>query len=298
MELPPSAFSVASACESFERICSGFRSFAAALRKTSAPTSARSWPVMTASCTIGSAAAMSFTRTMPTLTQVPVESLKSSATRPSNTMPFAGSRGSASFTASPMRHPRAHGAGDQRDRPDELPGERAWPARPEDQQPGRHGVSLRHRRPPHRGDDPGGRVQTRIHLLGRHSGGGGAMNRAVSIPRHLARLLSFFTMALATGQALALSVSLTAPAAGSASAPGSSTPVSANAPRTNGQRPITKVEFFAGTTLTGTDTTSPYSIVWANVPSGTYSLTAKVTDSTGATATSAARTIRVNTLPS
>src|SRR5262249_43611422 len=79
---------------------------------------------------------------------------------------------------------------------------------------------------------------------------------------------------------------------------GSSITVSANATRTNGQRPITKVEFFAGTTLIGTDTTSPYSIVWANVPSGTYSLTAKATDSTGATATSAARTIRVNTLPS
>src|ERR1051325_6667723 len=45
-------------------------------------------------------------------------------------------------------------------------------------------------------------------------------------------------------------------------------------------------------------TTSPYSITWANVPSGTYSLTAKATDSTGATATSAARSIRVNRLPS
>jgi len=124
------------------------------------------------------------------------------------------------------------------------------------------------------------------------------MTRAITFPRHLARLLSFFAMALATGQALALSVSLTAPAAGSVSAPGSSITVSANATRTNAQRPITKVEFFAGTTLIGTDTTSPYSIVWANVPSGTYSLTAKATDSTGATATSAARTIRVNTLPS
>ena len=42
-------------------------------------------------------------RTAPTLTQVPVESLKSSATRPSNTMPFAGSAASAKRTASPMR---------------------------------------------------------------------------------------------------------------------------------------------------------------------------------------------------
>src|ERR1041385_2806259 len=109
------------------------------------------------------------------------------------------------------------------------------------------------------------------------------MTRAITIPRHLAGLLSFFAMALATGQALALSVSLTAPAAGSVSAPGSNITVSANATPTNAQRPITKVEFFAGTTLIGTDTTSPYSVVWANVPSGTYSLTAKATDSTGAT---------------
>ena len=36
-------------------------------------------------------------------TQVPVESLKSSATRPSNTKPFSGAAGSANFIASPMR---------------------------------------------------------------------------------------------------------------------------------------------------------------------------------------------------
>ena len=125
------------------------------------------------------------------------------------------------------------------------------------------------------------------------------MRRAITIiPPQLARLLSFFALALTSGQALALSVSLTAPAAGAVFAPGSNITVSANATRTNAQRPITKVEFFAGTTLIGTDTTSPYSITWANVPSGTYSLTAKVTDSTGATATSTARSIRVNTLPS
>ena len=125
------------------------------------------------------------------------------------------------------------------------------------------------------------------------------MRRAITIiPPQLARLLSFFALALTSGQALALSVSLTAPAAGAVFASGSNITVSANATRTNAQRPITKVEFFAGATLIGTDTTSPYSITWANVPSGTYSLTAKVTDSTGATATSTARSIRVNTLPS
>jgi hypothetical protein len=39
----------------------------------------------------------------PACTQMPVESLKSSATRPSNTRPFKRSSGSASRMASPMR---------------------------------------------------------------------------------------------------------------------------------------------------------------------------------------------------
>src|SRR5258706_8683114 len=116
--------------------------------------------------------------------------------------------------------------------------------------------------------------------------------------RALTRNSLALILALAATPALALSVSLSAPTAGTVFAPGSSITVSASATRTNNNLPITKVEFFAGTTLIGTDTTSPYSIVWANVQPGTYSLTAKATDSTGATATSAARSIRVNNLPS
>ncbi len=116
--------------------------------------------------------------------------------------------------------------------------------------------------------------------------------------RALTRNSLALILALAATPALALSVSLSAPTAGTVFAPGSSITVSASATRTNNNLPITKVEFFAGTTLIGTDTTSPYSIVWANVQPGTYSLTAKATDSSGATATSAARSIRVNNLPS
>src|SRR5205085_1358365 len=58
--------------------------------------------------------------------------------------------------------------------------------------------------------------------------------------------------------------------------------------------PISKVDFFAGSTLIGTDTTSPYSITWSNVAAGTYRLTAVATDDDGATTTSAARTITVS----
>jgi hypothetical protein len=115
--------------------------------------------------------------------------------------------------------------------------------------------------------------------------------------RALTRNVVAIILALAASPAFALTISLSAPAAGAVVAPGTAVTVSATATPTSG-RPITKVEFFAGTILIGTDTTSPYSISWANVQPGTYSLTAKATDSTGATATSAARSIRVNNLPS
>jgi len=92
-------------------------------------------------------------------------------------------------------------------------------------------------------------------------------------------------------------VSLTAPAANATyNAPASIT-VSANASAVETNGTITKVEFFANGTLIGTDTTSPYSIAWDNVPAGTYSLTAKATDNLNAETTSTARTITVNGPP-
>jgi hypothetical protein len=46
---------------------------------------------------------------------------------------------------------------------------------------------------------------------------------------------------------------------------------------------IQKVEFFADTVLLGVVTSSPYTLVWANVPAGNYILTAKATDDVSAT---------------
>jgi hypothetical protein len=57
------------------------------------------------------------------------------------------------------------------------------------------------------------------------------------------------------------------------------------------------VDFFAGGTLLGTATASPYSVPWTNVPAGTYSLTAVATDNAGATTRSAAVTVTVNNPP-
>ncbi len=60
---------------------------------------------------------------------------------------------------------------------------------------------------------------------------------------------------------------------------------------------IAKVAFYAGTTLLATDTSSPFSFSWANVPAGTYAIKAVATDNRGATASSATATVVVNTPP-
>ena len=91
------------------------------------------------------------------------------------------------------------------------------------------------------------------------------------------------------------SVSLTAPAPGATFAAPAAITVSANAFDSDGT--IAKVDFYAGSTLVGTDATSPYSISWNNVPAASYSLTARATDTLGAEAVSGAVTIQVTSVP-
>jgi hypothetical protein len=59
--------------------------------------------------------------------------------------------------------------------------------------------------------------------------------------------------------------------------------LSAAASHPNG---ITKVEFFAGANLLGEDTSMPYEFVWTNVPVGSFTVSAKATNTNGLTATS------------
>ncbi|MBK8807866.1 MAG: carbohydrate-binding protein [Bacteroidales bacterium] len=87
-------------------------------------------------------------------------------------------------------------------------------------------------------------------------------------------------------------VSLTAPTATSSFTAPASVTISATATVTTGT--ISKVEFFNGTTKLGEAATSPYSYTWTNVAAGTYIITAKATDNTGATSSSEAVTIKVN----
>ncbi len=57
--------------------------------------------------------------------------------------------------------------------------------------------------------------------------------------------------------------------------------INANAADADGT--ITKVDFYNGATLLGTDTDSPYSFSWNNVSAGNYSITAKATDNASLT---------------
>ena len=93
------------------------------------------------------------------------------------------------------------------------------------------------------------------------------------------------------GDTTAPSTSLTAPTGG-ATLSGTAT-VSADASDNVG---VSKVDFFAGSTLIGSDTTSPYSVSWntAGVANGSYSITSKAYDAAGNVGTSAAVSVTVS----
>ena len=92
---------------------------------------------------------------------------------------------------------------------------------------------------------------------------------------------------------VAPTVTVTSPASGTTYTSPASMTVAASA-TANGGAMIAKVDFFAGTSAIGSDTTAPYSIAWSGVAAGTYSLTAVVTDNLGATTRSAPVTVTVN----
>ena len=86
-------------------------------------------------------------------------------------------------------------------------------------------------------------------------------------------------------------VSITNPIAGqSFTAPASMT-ITAAASDYDGT--ITGVDFFVGATLLGSDSTSPYTAAWNNVPAGSYSLTAIARDNSGGSRTSTAVAVTV-----
>jgi hypothetical protein len=91
--------------------------------------------------------------------------------------------------------------------------------------------------------------------------------------------------------ASAPSVSLTSPTAGASYPNGNN--ISLGADATGAGASISSVQFFDGSTSLGTVTAAPYNLNYSGLSAGTHLITAKVTDSNNATATSAAVSITV-----
>jgi|GEM_PF-4998799 len=89
-------------------------------------------------------------------------------------------------------------------------------------------------------------------------------------------------------------VSITQPSPGAIFTAPATITISATATDSDGT--VSQVDFYQGTTLVGSDASAPYSIIWANVAAGSYSLTAKATDNAGATTTSNPRIITVGSV--
>src|SRR5690606_3275697 len=77
-------------------------------------------------------------------------------------------------------------------------------------------------------------------------------------------------------------VQVTSPANNATFTEGQSIPIKATATDSDGS--IAKVQLYTGTTLLGEDTSTPYSLDWANAQPGKYEIIAKATDNSGATA--------------
>lgn len=88
-------------------------------------------------------------------------------------------------------------------------------------------------------------------------------------------------------------VSLTSPANGASFTAPASITVQAAASDADGT--ISTVKFFEGANTIGITNTTPYQILWSNVPAGSYSLTASATDNRSATTTSSPVSVTVVT---
>jgi uncharacterized protein (TIGR03437 family) len=91
-------------------------------------------------------------------------------------------------------------------------------------------------------------------------------------------------------------VSLSSPSSEDSFVTGDSVTISANAADTDGQ--VVRVDFLSNGQLLASDNSEPYSFVWTNVPSGVFTITAKATDNSGASTSSAGVFLTVVRSPS
>ena len=87
-------------------------------------------------------------------------------------------------------------------------------------------------------------------------------------------------------------VALTSPSNGSIFRGGTNIQLAASASASGTN--VSLVEFFAGASKLGEDTSNPYQFIWNNVPIGAYQLTARARDARGLSATSQVVSITVN----
>jgi len=88
------------------------------------------------------------------------------------------------------------------------------------------------------------------------------------------------------------SVSLNSPAGGTSYGAPATIAIGATAADSDGS--IARIDFYAGSTKVGSDSTSPYTFSWGSVPIGSYVLKAVATDNAGATTTSSTVTVTVS----
>jgi peptidoglycan/xylan/chitin deacetylase (PgdA/CDA1 family)/regulation of enolase protein 1 (concanavalin A-like superfamily) len=124
------------------------------------------------------------------------------------------------------------------------------------------------------------------------SAAAGSYSLTAVVTDSLGRTGTSSPVTISVGSSAPPSVAITAPANGASYQAPATIPIGATATAGNGSS-VSRVEFYAGATLIGTASASPYAVTWSNVPAGSYSLTAKVTDSGGSSATSAPVSISV-----
>jgi hypothetical protein len=103
--------------------------------------------------------------------------------------------------------------------------------------------------------------------------------------------LTILPQTQATPTNLPPAVTLTSPASGATFTAPATVTLTATASDPEGR--MARVDFYNGSTLLASDTTSPFSYSWSSVAAGTYQLRAVATDADGASAASALATVTV-----
>jgi hypothetical protein len=86
-------------------------------------------------------------------------------------------------------------------------------------------------------------------------------------------------------------ISLTNPSAGQVFA--TTAPINFAATASDSDGSVVRVDFLNGSTVIGSDTAAPYTFAWTNVPAGTYAVSARALDNSGATTSTTPITISV-----